>query len=111
MKERKKAGNTRNTNTIKSAEFQSFCRILKRVFKPLQDRTDSLQADDDLYGANLYGAKNIPFIPTYLPEGEFIAWKKLPNNLIVKLKVMEDVVYGLQEKKTEHLVHTLRTLQ
>src|SRR5574344_1771640 len=36
----KKAGNTRNLNKIKSAEFQSFCRILKRVFKPLQDRTD-----------------------------------------------------------------------
>ena len=45
----KKAGNTRNTNTIKSAEFQSFCRILKRVFKPLQERTDLLQANDDLF--------------------------------------------------------------
>ena len=54
----------------------------------------------DLYGANLYGAdlrearlssaKNIPFVPTYLPEGEFIGWKKLPNGIIVKLKILED---------------------
>ena len=40
--------------------------------------------------ANLRNAKNIPFIPTYLLEGEFIAWKKLPNGLIVKLKILED---------------------
>ena len=44
----------------------------------------------DLSGADLRGAKNIPYIPTYLPEGEFIAWKKLPNGLIVKLKILED---------------------
>src|SRR5574344_1840242 len=54
----------------------------------------------DLCGANLHGAylrdadlnnaKNIPFIPTYLPEGEFIGWKKLPNGIIVKLKILED---------------------
>jgi len=44
----------------------------------------------DLYDANLCSAENIPFIPMNLPEGEFIAWKKLPNNLIVKLKVLED---------------------
>ena len=44
----------------------------------------------NLSGADLSGAKNTPFIPTHLPEGEFIAWKKLPNNLIVKLKIMED---------------------
>lgn len=46
--------------------------------------------DADLRGADLYGAKNIPFIPTYLPEGEFIAWKKLRNGFIVKLKILED---------------------
>src|SRR5574344_808535 len=49
----------------------------------------------DLGGANLRcadlgGAKNVPFIPTYLPDGEFIAWKKLPNGLIAKLKILED---------------------
>ena len=59
----------------------------------------------DLYGANLYGAdlrsaylrsaylsgaKDIPFVPTYLPEGEFIGWKKLSNGIIVKLKILED---------------------
>ena len=56
--------------------------------------------DADLGGANLRGAnlggadlgdaKNVPFFPTYLPEGEFIAWKKLPNGLIAKLKILED---------------------
>ena len=51
--------------------------------------------DTNLRGANLRDAdfrdaKNIPFMPTYLPEGEFIAWKKLPNGLIVKLKILED---------------------
>src|SRR5574344_567586 len=54
----KKAGNTRNANTIKSAEFQSFCRILKRVFKPLQDRTDLLQADNDLFMLSWDGMRN-----------------------------------------------------
>ena len=46
--------------------------------------------DANLRGANLCGAKNIPFIPTYLPDGEFIGWKKLPNGLIAKLKIFED---------------------
>ena len=56
--------------------------------------------DADLGGANLGGANlrgadlgdamNVPFFPTYLPEGEFIAWKKLPNGLIAKLKILED---------------------
>ena len=40
--------------------------------------------------ANLRGAKDVPFIPINLPEGEFIAWKKLPNGLIAKLKILED---------------------
>ena len=44
----------------------------------------------DLCGANLRNAKNIPFIPTYLPEGEFIGWKKLPNGIIAKLKILND---------------------
>ena len=44
----------------------------------------------DLRGADLRCAKNVPFIPTYLPDGEFIAWKKLPNGLIAKLKILED---------------------
>ena len=44
----------------------------------------------DLCYADLRYAKNIPFIPTYLPDGEFIGWKKLPNGLIAKLKIFED---------------------
>ena len=44
----------------------------------------------NLRGANLRDAKDAPFIPTYLPDGEFIAWKKLPNGLIAKLKILED---------------------
>ena len=44
----------------------------------------------DLRNADLNNAKNIPFIPTYLPEGEFIGWKKLLNGVIVKLKILED---------------------
>ena len=44
----------------------------------------------DLRSADLRYAKNVPFIPTYLPDGEFIAWKKLPNGLIAKLKILED---------------------
>lgn len=44
----------------------------------------------DLRGVDLRYAKNIPFIPMNLPEGEFIAWKKLPNDLIVKLKILKD---------------------
>ena len=43
----------------------------------------------DLGDADLGGAKNMPFIPTYLPDCEFIAWKKLPG-LIVKLKILEN---------------------
>lgn len=42
-----------------------------------------------LYGANLHDAKNIPFIPMNLPEGEFIGYKKVKNK-IIKLKVLED---------------------
>ena len=44
----------------------------------------------DLVDADLGDAKDAPFIPTYLPDGEFIAWKKLPNGLIAKLKILED---------------------
>ena len=46
--------------------------------------------DANLGDADLRVANNIPFFPTYLPEGEFIAWKKLPNGLIAKLKILED---------------------
>lgn len=44
----------------------------------------------NLHNADLCNVKHIPFIPTYLPEGEFIAWKKLSNSIIVKLKILED---------------------
>lgn len=42
-----------------------------------------------LFKADLSGAVNIPFIPLDLPEGEFIAYKKI-KNVIVKLKILED---------------------
>src|SRR5574344_1815409 len=54
------------------------------------DLRDADLRDADLRDADLCGAKNTPFIPTYLPDGEFIAWKKLPNGLIAKLKILED---------------------
>ena len=44
----------------------------------------------NLCSADLSGAKDIPFVPTYLPQGEFIGWKKLPNGIMVKLKILED---------------------
>ena len=51
---------------------------------------EAIKSNANLCGADLRGAKNLPFIPTFLPEGEFIAWKKLPNGLIAKLKILED---------------------
>ena len=54
------------------------------------DLRDSVLSSTDLRNADLSSTKNIPFIPTYLPEGEFIGWKKLPNGVIVKLKILED---------------------
>ena len=52
-------------------------------------------SEADLSGVNLYGvdltdAKNIPYIPMNIPDGELIGWKKLPNGLIVKLKILAD---------------------
>ena len=45
-----------------------------------------------LKDANLRGAKDVPFIPLNLPEGEFIAYKKVYDGVdyIVKLKILED---------------------
>lgn len=43
----------------------------------------------NLRWANLGGTENIPFIPLDLPEGEFIAYKKI-KDVIVKLKILED---------------------
>ena len=54
------------------------------------DLRDSVLSSTNLCNADLSSAKNIPFTPTYLPEGEFIGWKKLPNGIIVKLKILED---------------------
>ena len=58
------------------------------------DLRDSVLSGTDLRNADLNNAKNIPFIPTYLPEGEFIGWKKLSkglsNGIIVKLKILSD---------------------
>ena len=54
------------------------------------DLRDSVLSSTNLCNADLSSAKNIPFTPTYLPEGEFIGWKKLLNGIIVKLKILED---------------------
>ena len=54
------------------------------------DLRDSVLSSTNLCNVDLSSAKNIPFTPTYLPEGEFIGWKKLPNEIIVKLKILED---------------------
>ena len=43
----------------------------------------------DLSRANLRGAENTPYIPTNLPEGDFVAWKKVRGR-IIKLRVLED---------------------
>ena len=43
----------------------------------------------NLRGANLRGAENTPYIPTNLPEGDFVAWKKVRGK-IIKLRVLED---------------------
>lgn len=44
----------------------------------------------NLSRARLSGAKDVLFIPLNLPEGEFIAYKKIKNEIIVKLKILED---------------------
>ena len=44
----------------------------------------------NIHGANLSNAKNIPSLPMNLPNGEFIGWKKLENDLIAKLKILKD---------------------
>ena len=44
-----KASKARNGKTIHNPEFLSFCRILKRTSKVLQDSDDSLQGSDDLF--------------------------------------------------------------
>ena len=44
----------------------------------------------NLRGANLRGAENTPYIPTNLPEGDFVAWKKVRGGRIIKLRVLED---------------------
>ena len=46
--------------------------------------------DTAFNNTNTDKAKYFPFIPVYLPEGEFIAWKQLENGLIVKLKILAD---------------------
>ena len=44
----------------------------------------------DLHGADLGGAKNIPFIPISCPsDGAFVGWKKV-GRYLVKLEIPED---------------------
>ena len=57
------------------------------------DGWEKMKADlrgANLDGANLYGAKNIPFIPFACPDtGSFIGWKKA-KGYIVKLEIPAD---------------------
>ena len=53
-----KAAKTRTSKTIKSNEFQSFCRIMKRTFNMLQAPNDLLQAPNDLFMLKWSGMKN-----------------------------------------------------
>ena len=75
---------------IKSV-FESVLFEFEKENNTIKDTVaEAVKNGANLRDANLCGAKEIPFIPTYLPEGEFIAWKKLSNGLIVKLKILED---------------------
>lgn len=47
-------------------------------------------SEANLFGANLSGAENIPYIPIACPDiGSFVAWKKV-NSYIIKLQIPED---------------------
>ena len=43
----------------------------------------------DFSGADLRGANGIHYFPTMLPEGTFVAWKKVSNK-IIKLHILDD---------------------
>ena len=80
-------------------EYESSDNTVKKtLLVAIQNGADLRGADlrgADLRGANLSDAnlsraENVPYLPTNLPEGEFIAYKKLPNGLIAKIKILED---------------------
>lgn len=62
------------------------------------DLSDAILSDANLLGADLYGADlsgadlsdaKIDY-PMDIPDGEFIGWKKVNGNYIIKLKILED---------------------
>ena len=65
-------------------------KTLLEAIKSRANLSDADLSDADLSDADLSGAENVPYLPTNLPEGEFIAYKKLPNGLIAKIKILED---------------------
>ena len=65
-------------------EYESSDNTVKKTL------LEAIKSRADLRDADLRGAKDVPYLPTNLPEGEFIAYKKLPNELIVKLRIHED---------------------
>jgi hypothetical protein len=83
-----------------SARMSSFFRtkLDKCVFAMTDlSNSDFLEASlrkSVFCGCPLSGVKNIPvFIPTYLPEGDFIGWVKVigeNENYIIKIKVLND---------------------
>lgn len=51
---------------------------------------EAVKQGADLYGANLNGATNIPYVPLACPsDGAFIGWKKV-DNCLVMLEIPED---------------------
>ena len=75
-------------------EYESSDNTVKKtLLEAIKSRANLSRADlsdADLSDADLSRAENVPYLPTNLPEGEFIAYKKLPNGLIAKIKILED---------------------
>jgi hypothetical protein len=61
-------------------------KIIEKHEKWLEDQEGGERANlcgADLYGANLCGAENVPFIPMSCPDsGSFTAWKKAHGHIV-----------------------------
>lgn len=71
--------NARFEDTILNAAILTNCNFSDTFFKKVSYQNTEFSTSN-----------NIPFLPMYLPEGEFIGWKKLQNGVIVKLKILSD---------------------
>lgn len=80
-----------NMETYTRAQLNEILRNHKHWLMQDCDGWEDMRAD--LTGANLTGAKNIPYIPMACPDsGAFTAWKKAGGKIgkIVKLLIPED---------------------